>query len=296
MSQPRTSDASLDAALRRLDAGPVAPLDEVARVRAAAVLERTLVVGRFPDERASSRRDSLLPRPRRTGARLAVLGAAAAAVAVGIGATQVLGGGTTAYADSWEPVPVPATSADVAAAREACADSETSMAEDGGAPLEVQLAERRGDLVLLAMDDGTAQPQTLTCLAAVVPGKGARMVAAGGGGGLAAAPGTVSDPGIFMRSTPGDELSAVDGVVGDGVRDVSVITDDGRTVRATVQNGHYAAWWPGLAMRSTSEPYPSGQSGGCAGDCDGTRLVETFTLEVTLDDGTVVQHVVPTPG
>lgn len=296
MSQSRIPDPSLDAALRRLDAAPRAPLDDVARVRATSVLERTLAVGQLPDARTAGRRDPLVPRPRRTGVRVALLAGAAAAVAVGIGATQVLGGGATAYADSWEPVPAPASAADVAAAREACAGSVSEMGGDVAAVMRPRLAERRGDLVLLAMDDGTAQPQTLTCLVAVVPGKDARLVAAGGGGGLAAAPGTVSDPGIFMQSTPGDELSAVDGVVGDGVRDVTVVTDDGRTVQATVQNGHYAAWWPGLAMRSTSEPYPPGQSGGCAGDCDGTRLVEAFTLDVTLDDGTVLRHVVPSAG
>ncbi|PWJ49030.1 hypothetical protein SAMN06264364_12721 [Quadrisphaera granulorum] len=295
MSQTRIPDARLDAALRSLDAAPAVTLDDVARVRAAAALEQTLIIGRFPDERASLRRDPLVPRRRRTGMRVAMLGAAAAAVAVGIGVTQVLGGGTTAYADSWEPVPVPASAADIAAAQTACADSASHMGGIKISALLPQLAERRGDLVLLVMDDGTAEPVSLTCMVALPPGEDRAhwIAASGGGGGPRPAPGEILPGGEFEQATPGDELSVVDGDVGDGVTAVTVHTEEGLTVQATVQNGHFAAWWPGRLMRMTSEPYPSGQSGGCAGNCDGGRPVSTYTLDFTRADGTVVTGIAP---
>ncbi|MBC3763151.1 hypothetical protein ACUN7V_14590 [Quadrisphaera oryzae] len=290
MSQSRIPDTSLDAALRRLDAAPRAPLDDVARVRATSALERTLAVGQLPGARTAGRRDPLVPRPRRSRVRVALLAGAAAAVAVGVGATQVLGGGATAYASSWVPVPSAASPADVAAARGACAGSATSVAGDRADQLQPRLAERRGDLVVVALDDGTATPVTLTCVVALPPGGRAAFVAAGGGGGGARpASDALGPPGIFQQTTPGDELSIVDGLVGDRVRAVTVRTAEGRVVEATVQDGHYAAWWPGLAMRRTTEPFPEGSGGGCAGDCDGTRLVEDFTLDVTLADGTVVR-------
>lgn len=297
MSQSRIPDPSLDAALRRLDAAPRASLDDVARVRATSVLERTLAVGQLPDVRAAGRRDPRVPRPRRTGVRVALLAGAAAAVAVGIGATEVLGGGATAYADSWEPVPAPASTADVAAAERACAGTARSVAGDGASRLQPRLAERRGDLVLLALDDGAPEPATVMCVAALPPGGGADFLSGSGGGGVVRPPADgVTDAGIFQRTTPGDELSVIDGLAGKRVEAVTVHTADGRSVEATVEGGHYAAWWPGRAMVERDQPLPSGAQGGCAGDCDGGQPVPSYTLDVTLDDGTVLRHVVPSAG
>lgn len=269
MSQTRTPDARLDAALRSLDAAPAAPLDDLARVRATALLERTLAVGR------ADRRQ----RPRRTRPRVVLLGAAAAAVAVGIGATQVLGGGTTAYAASWTPTPSAASPADVAAAREVCADR-----------LPVRLAERRGDLVVLAMDSGAAEPAVTTCVVGMPPGGRAELVSRSGGGGVVRPSArSVTDAGIYQRGVAGDELSVIDGLAGEDVRAVTVRTADGRSVEATVAGGHYVAWWPGRAMTEGDEPPPSGAQGGCAGDCSGGQPVPSYTLDVTLDDGTVLR-------
>lgn len=296
MSTTRTSDDRLDAALRSVDAAPPSVLDDVARVRADAAMERLLAEGR--DARGRSvRRDPLVPRPRRTGLRVAALGAAAAAAVVGVGATQVLGGATTAYAATWVEAPTAASPADVAAAEEACDSTATSVAGDRADELQVRLAERRGDLVLLALDDGAAQSASLMCVVGLPPGGDAEFLSgSGGSGAVTPAPDGVTDAGIFERSTPGDELSVIDGLAGDRVRAVTVHTAAGRVVEATVQGGHYAAWWPGRAMTTSSAPLPEGTTMQCAGDCDGGQPVPDYTLDITLDDGTVLHDVVASAG
>lgn len=58
-------------------------------------------------------------------------------------------------------------------------------------------------------------------------------------------------------------------------------------VQATVQDGHHAAWWPGPAMRESTDPFPPGVEG----DCDGSYLVPAYTLDIALDDGTVLHGI-----
>ncbi|WP_432572935.1 hypothetical protein [Kineococcus sp. SYSU DK005] len=287
----RTSDARIDAALRTLDAALPTPLDEHARVRADAALQRITAQARAP--RNGAARDPLLPRPRRTGLRVAGVGLAAGIAALCVSTPSLLGGGGTAYAASWTPVPTAASRADVSAAQEACADSANSLLGDGGASLRPRLAERRGDLVLLAMDDGTAEPAVLMCIVGLPAGEeDAEFIAGGGGGGVVRpAADAVSDAGVYEQRTPGDELSVIDGLAGEHVAAITVHAPGGRVVQATVQDGHYAAWWPGPAMREGTEPLLPGGGGGCAGECDGTHLVPAYTLDVTLEDGTVLRGV-----
>ena len=286
----RTLDARIDAALRTLDAAPPTALDENARARADAAMRRITTRARTPRDGAV--RDPLLPRPRRTGLRVAVVGLAAGIAALGVSTPSLLGGGGTAYAASWTPVPTAASRADVSAAQEACAGSATSLLGDEGASLRPRLAERRGDLVLLAMDDGSAEPAVLTCIVGLPAGGDAELIASGGGGGVVRpAADAVSDAGIYEQSTPGDELSVIDGLAGEHVAAVTVHAPGGRVVQATVQDGHYAAWWPGPAMREGTDPLPAGAGGGCAGECDGTHPVPAYTLDVTLEDGTVLRDV-----
>ncbi|MFC3688724.1 hypothetical protein [Aquipuribacter hungaricus] len=288
MSSTHVPDARIDAALRSLDAAPGVPLDDLARARGDAALERALAQGRTPG--AAS--DSDLPRPRRTGLRVATIGLAAAVAAIGIATSQTLGGAGTAYAASWTPAPSAASDADVAAAQQVCDDSAAEVAPEGSDPLRTRLAERRGDLVLLAMDDGSAAPAVLTCIVALPPGGDAEPVGSAGGGGMARpAPDAVSDASVFERTVPGDELSVIDGLAGERVQAVTVHSADGHVVEATVAAGHYAAWWPGPAMRRSSETSGAGVDEGCEGDYDGARLEPGYTLDVTLDDGTVLRGI-----
>jgi len=287
MSSTRVTDADIDAALRTLDAAPPAPLDDLARARADAALERALVEGRTSGARAG--RDSLPSRARPRRLRLAAVGLAAGVVAIGIAASQTLSGAGTAYAASWTPVPTAAGGADVAASEQACADWAAPVAAEGAGSLQTRLAERRGDLVLLAMDDGSSAPAVLTCVVGFPPGGDAEVVASSGGGGtVRPAADVISDASVYERSVPGDELSIIDGLAGERVRAITVHAD-GHVVQATVEGGHYAAWWPGRAMSSSTEPSAAGGQEGCRGECDGARLVPDYTLDITLDDGSVVR-------
>lgn len=293
MSRTRSSDAQtdthIDDALRALDAAPSTPLDEPTRLRAEAAFKSILSTAQTTPGRAG--RDPLLPRRRRTALRVSVLALAAGIAVLGVSTSQVLGGGT-AYADSWAPVPTPASQADTAAASKACAEGHVSTSSDRVAHLQSRLAERRGDLVLVVMDDeATTLTTTLTCIVDLPPGNDAKFIASGGGGGRRPGVDVISDGGLFEQTTPGDELSVIDGLVSEDVTAVTVHALGGRVVQATVQGGHYAAWWPGLAMRETTTPPTPGMENNCEGDCKSTFLVPTYTLDVTLEDGTVLRDV-----
>ena len=54
------------------------------------------------------------------------------------------------------------------------------------------------------------------------------------------------------------------------------------TAKASVQNGRYAAWWPGPAFES-GPPMPSGKGG----------PEPILTYDLTLTDGTVIQDAQP---
>ncbi|NAZ80972.1 hypothetical protein GTR02_03975 [Kineococcus sp. R8] len=221
---------------------------------------------------------------------MGVLALAAGVAVLGVNTSQVLGGGT-AYADSWEPVPTAASPADAAAARQACVEDETLTSGYRVERLRTRLVERRGDLVLVVLDEGSSPVMTLTCLVDLPPGGEATFVAGGGGGGARPAADAISDGGIYEQTTPGDELSVLDGLVGENVAAVTVHAQGGLTAQATVQDGHYAAWWPGRAMRRTTTPASPGTANNCEGECRTTHLVPTYTLDVTLRDGTVLRDV-----
>lgn len=75
--------------------------------------------------------------------------------------------------------------------------------------------------------------------------------------------------------------SVTEGAVGPDVAGVT-IHSAGQTVTATVNNGRYAAWWPGRAF-TDAPPQPSGQGG----------LQLNITYDVTLDDGTTLKNATP---
>ena len=54
------------------------------------------------------------------------------------------------------------------------------------------------------------------------------------------------------------------------------------TVKASVQNGRYAAWWPGPAFEG-GPPEPSGKGG----------PEPILTYDLTLTDGTVIRDTQP---
>lgn len=233
--------------------------------RAAALRENIL---RQPRAGATSAVSLAEPHPERRGilrgtkSRLAAMGATAAA---GVAAFTFVGGGSPAYAD-WSAVPEPVSAHDLRVAETGCAD----FLQGHTAPLI--LTERRGAYVLL--EHATADLKTTATCVVELP-KGADKVGGGGGGGglslrpdavpRPAADGLYADGGVQIGSPP---LGVVTGLVGSNVRAVTVHVD-GRTVQATVHDGHWAAVW----------------TGEMPGESD-LRL----SFDLTLADGRVITH------
>lgn len=264
--------------LRPLDAAPERGLDDAARRRAEAGLRRILTADveeppASPTHTATSRR--------RVARWLAIPAAAAAALAL----TSVLpgrAGPDPAYA-SWTPVPRQAAAADRAVADGACRRAGLDLS----APT-LALAERRGNWMVLLYT--SSEPVVTACMAHLPPGDdtaGDIDRARAGGRGAVPRGGQFTEGAIFQfggarafgrRDRP--TVSLTEGEVGEDVAALSIQTEDGRDVRATVADGRYVAWWPG-------EAFGSGREGNGA-------PAPSFTYTVTLTDGTVVRDAQPT--
>jgi hypothetical protein len=147
------------------------------------------------------------------------------------------------------------------------------------------LAERRGDYVAVLYR--TEDPD-LSGACLVRNPKGSTEVdnvdlGVGGGTGPALrAPARGYTQGAISQFGGTQRVSITDGAVGDAVTGVTIHAGS-LAVHASVQNGRYAAWWPGPAFESGS-PEPSGESG--------PKLILTYDL--TLADGTVIHNAQPT--
>ena len=64
--------------------------------------------------------------------------------------------------------------------------------------------------------------------------------------------GKVELNGAGESDSDGHALTMVDGSIGAGVTGVTIMRSDGSSVRATVKNGWYLAWWPGTARAVTA--------------------------------------------
>ncbi|GAA0537564.1 hypothetical protein GCM10010172_18680 [Paractinoplanes ferrugineus] len=199
--------------------------------RARAGLERTM---RTP---AAVRR----PVARRLATGLAVACVLAAGAAIGVPA--LLPDGDAAYA-SWTAVPrgVPGPES-LAAARE-CARSW----DDGGrgTPGEIVLAERRGVTVLLIMWLRDGPLIICSSLGTGHPAGAERLSGDRGEEPPRPANGRVTlDGGLGATGSGSRWYSQAAGRVAADVTGVDIALPDGRTVRASVRDGWWVAWWPG---------------------------------------------------
>ncbi|WP_141397214.1 hypothetical protein [Mobilicoccus massiliensis] len=189
-----------------------------------------------------------------------------------------------AYA-SWTAQPQAVDPAALAADEAACRDSlaeSLQRLQDGPASerpttdpstARTVAAERRGDFVLLAMvtSDGSTQECFFDA------GDPGRVRGSTGGVRTASspAPTTLAPGGLDISdggqaSGPEGTYSFAEGRVGADVRAVTVHAE-GRTVQATVSNGHLLAWWPAAATGPlTSQPI--------------------ISYDVTLQDGRVIAN------
>jgi hypothetical protein len=268
-------NVGIDSELRSLDAS-VASLTADEQERAAETLERIVATApSFGDPRPAA------PAPARRFRRRLLL-AAAAAITLIVGSAVVQGGrgGDAAYA-SWSATPASVASHELDAAASACRDKLHGSSIDPDRARLV-LAERRGDYVALLYRTETPD-MSGACLVSNPKGStdvdDVAMGVGGSSGPALKAPARGYTQGAIFGS---QGASITDGAVGDAVTGVTIHAGT-LTVNASVQNGRYAAWWPGPAFESGSRN-PTGEGG--------PKLMLTYDL--TLADGTVIHNAPPT--
>lgn len=272
-----------DSALRSLDAA-VATLTAGDQERAQATLER--IVGTAPSTEAAQ---PAAPTPaQRSRRRLVLLPMAALTLAVASMLIPGLRGDDpaprSALVASWTATPASVTSHDLDAVAAACRDQVNSyfvsyFVDPGRAKLV--LAERRGDHVALLYR--TEDPDISASCLARNPQGSTDVSDVGSGAGGSSGPALKAPPRGFTQGAIGqyDGASITDGAVGDAVTGVTIHAGT-LTVNASVQNGRYAAWWPGPAFQS-GPLEPSGEGG----------PKPILTYDLTLTDGTVIHNAQP---
>ncbi|WP_163513083.1 hypothetical protein [Fodinicola acaciae] len=259
-----------DSALRSIDAA-ASTLTTDEHQRAASTLER--IIATDPGIPAPTP-----PRRGRGRRRLAIAALAVLPVAVGGWVLLPKGDDGAAYA-SWTAAPK-AVGGHLDAINGACREQATGGSIDMGRA-KIALAERRGEYVAVLYH--TDNPDvSAPCLVRNPAGTDTVDVvgfAIGGSNGPAPkAPAEGFMPGQIAQFADGPVSSVTDGVVGSEV--VGVTIHAGKlTVQASVENGRYAAWWPGRAFPEGPNQ-PSGRGG----------PQEILTYDLTLADGTVVHN------
>ncbi len=219
-----------------------------------------VMAARRRTEEAIASEDGTAARPRRHGR---MWWGAVAAVATTATVVAVLWPGSTpdAYA-SWTAVPAPASAGQVQAASSACdrvldARSSDWAAEESAngsrpntpassaqlADRRVVLAEQRGEFTLTVSSNSRWVVECLTALTVsdqlteVGFTDLSRYPAATSAGG-------VDVLGMSAEGASGSSAALVYGRAGVGVIGVDLLTADGRTVRGSVADGFWSAWWP----------------------------------------------------
>ncbi len=267
-------------AFRALDSAPQGELDETGRIKANARLQQ--IFASEPDNGNAA--NGPIGKRRFRPARRVAAPIALAAVAA-ITATVVLfpgaGSNDAAYA-SWNAVPGSISSADRAVADAAC------LGRLNLASPQLDLAERRGEWVVLLYTG--AEHMAGMCLAHLPAGapKANDIDVSRGGGDQGFLPvageftqGNIAEfrGGNFLGFRDRPDIALTHGNVGEDVAAVTLTTPDGQSVEATVQDGRYAAWWPGTAFGDEVEG-----NGGPA---------PAISYTITLKDQTVIEDATP---
>ncbi len=179
------------------------------------------------------------PRSRRLPSMpaLGALGLSAAAAATG--AAILLGSSATPAFAGWTASPTAPLRGQLAAAEKHCTAG-------AGTPL---LSDTRGPYTASIYADGT------TCL----QGNGIMINSSSAGSGTSkVSAGAIELRGAGESDSTGHALTMVDGPIGAGVTGVTISRSDGSSVRATVKNGWYLAWWPGTMRAVTADVASTG--------------------------------------
>lgn len=284
-------DHTLDRMLRAHDAATSDTTDLRRRLdaRLEVIIADCAAAGPAPATGTPAARRRLAP------ARLA--GVAAAAVAATAAVLLLPGPGESAAYASWTATPQAVADQDRDVAARECREAQrgpwyarTDTAEFDAAAATLALAERRGDLVaVLLRDQGPTKDMSGFCVVELTEGASSAKVRDSGAAGSLGGPPSVAQPDSFVegsmsQSGVGDGMiSMMDGPVGDNVAGLTIHAD-GTTIEATVDNGRYAAWWPGRIFPD-EDTGPSGEGG----------PEPILTYDLTLTDGTIITGAEPTP-
>ena len=230
---------NVEETLRRL--APILPVDREGLAAARARVQLAQDAAETMTESHRSR--SWVPGKRRWLLAAAVVAAAAVALVASTSTAP------PAFA-SWTAVPARPSTADAAEAVHSCDDA----VRPGGTPSPV-LLERRGDLVMVLVAD---RGRMAVCLWS--KGSRSRGSIAGSVEESGPAPaGRDVDISIELGTwSQGDGAwAAVSGRAGPDVAELVISRDDGGPVTATVQDGRFAAWWPGTGKATTMTAYGS---------------------------------------
>jgi len=197
------------------------------------------------------------------------------------------GQGGRAYA-SWTAAPEPVANHDLDAAKAACENKLHHSAGESTAidpsKAKLALAERRGTHVALLYRTDNPDIST-TCF--MRNRRGSTKVddlelGSGGSTGPALTPLSTGFTQGAIAEFRGAAVTVTDGAVGSDVRGVTIHSGD-LTITATLDNGRYAAWWPGSAF-----------DGGRL-EAQGRRAPKlNLRYDLTLTDGSLVQDAKPT--
>jgi hypothetical protein len=255
---PATSDA-----LRSLDPANVDP-QVAAGPRAQATLAQILASDVSEPTTTMPVNSGWARPPRR---RWVVAGAALVVVGVLIAAPSVLKaktamvvpralGGNTAFA-SWSPTTKVVTPAEAALAGKRCKaeqlhDVNTATARKVVGSSQIRIVDRRGAWTMVYLGGGVQPGYEVICLneydshGAMLNGGG--TAGSGGPRPSPVASNTVAPIPILGFSTQSGATWCVAGQVGSDVVSVVINTIEHGPVEATIQNGYFAAWWPGPSL------------------------------------------------
>jgi hypothetical protein len=163
-------------------------------------------------------------------------------------------------AEPWQAAPFLVDPTIVAAAERVCRDPDPGMLPDP--TMQLVLADTRGGNFAYLMfangiNDGECSVERQADGSFIARGGGGSM-----GGLRAALPanglefgGTGSQSGSGGPGQPEDTKSYTTGRVGAAIATVEVVLSDGSSLRATVANGWFAAWWPTAATANLVRGY-----------------------------------------
>lgn len=184
-------------------------------------------------------------RPGVTGRTWTLAGGAAAVAFGAVAVPAFLGGSSSAFA-SWTPTPAAVAPAEAASQQDEC----LAEGADPGGNVDGALTERRGNFTftLVATDDAIGNCMVLDPALTKTPGHEQGLTSWGPANDLPvpAVDETSVQWGATFNSAAGEFTSAL-GRVGTHVAAVLITSESEPSIQASVDDGYFAAWWPGNA-------------------------------------------------